>query len=138
MAQEIGIVYDGELCCSALHAPTGATLITDAQQDSGGKGASFSPTDLVAVAIGTCVAITMGIVAKRSNIDLKGMRIEVDKEMVSKPVRRIGVIRSKITFPAGLNLDDAAKAKLERAAELCPVRQTMHPDTKIITEFIYS
>lgn len=138
MAQDIEITYDGELGCTALHAPTGTSLFTDAPQDSGGKGTTFSPTDLVAMAVGTCVAITMGIVAKRSNIDLKGMRVEVGKEMVSEPVRRIGVIRSKITLPAGLNLNDAAKAKLERAAEMCPVRQTMHPETKIITEFIYS
>ena len=79
----IEAVYEGDLRCRATHGPSKAELLTDAPVDNQGKGESFSPTDLVATALGTCIATTMGIFAKRHEIDLRGMRVSVKKEMVS-------------------------------------------------------
>ena len=87
---KIEIEYTGSLRCSALHTPSQTRLITDAPVDNHGKGESFSPTDLVATALGTCMATLMGIFAERHAIDLAGMKITVVKEMTTKPPRRIG------------------------------------------------
>ena len=77
---EIQIVYEGKLRCSATHIDSGAKLLTDAPKDNMGKGESFSPTDLVATALGTCMLTTMGIVAQRMEIDLKGARVVITKD----------------------------------------------------------
>ena len=86
----INIVYQGQLHCEATHAPSGATLETDAPKDNHGKGESFSPTDLVATALGSCMLTVMGITARMLDIDLTGARVQVEKEMVASPIRRIG------------------------------------------------
>ena len=90
MAVEIDVVYTGELHCEATHGPSGSKLTTDAPVDNGGKGAAFSPTDLVGVALGTCLVTIMGIIAKRHDWDLRGTRVHVVKEMAAKPARRVG------------------------------------------------
>ncbi len=86
---EIQIAYEGKLRCVARHVDSGATLITDAPKDNMGNGQSFSPTDLVATALGTCMMTIMGIAAQRMEIDLSGSTVTVTKEMVQTPVRRI-------------------------------------------------
>ena len=86
---EIRIQYLGDLRCTAAHGPSQTTLLTDAPVDNHGRGESFSPTDLVATALGTCIVTTMGIFAQRHDIDLRGAKITVQKEMTSVPVRRI-------------------------------------------------
>ena len=80
---EITTTYDGQLRCTATHGPSGNTLITDAPKDNMGKGEAFSPTDLVATALATCVLTTMGIVAKRHDLDIAGATARVTKEMVT-------------------------------------------------------
>src|SRR6476661_6155928 len=95
---EIKSVYEGQLHCNATHGPSGAVLATDAPKDNMGKGEAFSPTDLVATALGTCMLTTMGIVAQRNNIDITGARVRVTKEMVSQPTRRIGKIGVEIVM----------------------------------------
>ncbi|MDB4423191.1 OsmC family protein, partial [Rhodopirellula sp.] len=97
MAVEIKVGYTGQLRCEATHGPSGEKLSTDAPTDNGGKGESFSPTDLVATALGTCVMTILGLVAERHDLDLGGTQIQVTKEMITEPVRRIGVLRTVVT-----------------------------------------
>src|SRR5438874_4127310 len=96
---QIDVTYEGQLRTKAVHNPSGNSFITDAPVDNHGRGESFSPTDLVATALGTCMATVMGIFAERHGIDLKGMRVTVKKEMVQEPVRRIGRLTSEIHVP---------------------------------------
>ena len=125
---QIHIEYQGDLHCDAEHAPSHARLSTDAPVDNQGKGESFSPTDLVATALGTCMATIMGIVARRHELELKGMRITVTKEMTSTPVRRIARLTTEIWAPV-LESSPLREA-LERAAHACPVHQSLHPDVE--------
>src|SRR2546429_1356164 len=103
---EITISYPGQLRCAATHCPSGTTLNTDAPKDNMGRGEAFSPTDLVATALGTCMLTTMGIVAQRHNIDITGARVRVTKEMVSQPSRRVGTLGVEIVMPRELSDDD--------------------------------
>ena len=139
MAVEINLVYEGQLRCAATHGPSGATLATDAPVDNHGKGESFSPTDLVATALGACVMTIMGIVAERNQIDLTGTRIHVTKEMVQQPIRRIGRLPVTVTIPAdkAAKVDAADRTKLETAARHCPVHQSLHPDIDSPIEFVW-
>src|ERR1041384_6865382 len=114
MAVEINIVYEGQLRCAATHGPSQAKLITDAPVDNHGKGESFSPTDLVATALGVCMATVMGIYAQRHDIDLRGMKVTVGKEMVQAPVRRIARLTCEITVT--LPAVHPRREALERAA----------------------
>ena len=123
---EISIVYRGELRCDATHGPSGTALTTDAPVDNEGKGESFSPTDLVATALGTCMMTIMGIVARRHDIPLDGSTVTVRKVMVTEPVRRIGQL--PVTITLAQPLDAEQKKLLERAAMTCPVHKSLHPD----------
>lgn len=132
---EINIVYQGQLHCKATHAPSGASMETDAPKDNMGKGKSFSPTDLVGTALGTCILTVMGIAANKLGIDIAGTTITVIKEMVTSPIRRIGKLATVINFP--MQLSDEHKQKLEHAAHTCPVHQSLHPDILIPITFNY-
>ncbi len=137
MAVQIDIVYQGALRCSATHGPSKQTLQTDAPVDNGGKGAAFSPTDLLATAMGTCMATVMGLVAGRNQLDIEGLQVQVVKEMVADPVRRIGALRARLVFPPGKKYSPADRAKLEAAAKACPVKHSLHPDVQVPLEFVY-
>jgi putative redox protein len=137
MAVEVDITYEGGLHCTASHGPSGNTITTDAPVDNGGRGEAFSPTDLVAAALGTCIITVMALVAQRSGIDLKGTRIHVIKEMTSVPVRRIKTLAMTITLPRGVVISDADRKKLQNAAYACPVKQSLHPDVEIIIDIVY-
>jgi putative redox protein len=137
MAVEINITYEGGLHCTATHGPSRNAVPTDAPVDNGGKGAAFSPTDLVATALGTCMATIMGLVAQRNNLNVDGLQIQVIKEMTADPVRRIGSIKTRLVFPRGKALSAADRGNLEAAAKACPVKQSMHPDVKTPVEFVY-
>lgn len=132
---EINIAYEGGLRCRAQHGPSDTELITDAPVDNHGKGESFSPTDLVATALGTCVATIMGILAERHDIDLTGMQITVEKEMVAEPVRRIGRLPVTVRVPG--QVSDADRKRLENGARTCPVHKSIHPDIDAPITFIY-
>src|SRR5579862_8805022 len=99
---QIDIEYQGDLRNDAVHQPSGTHLKTDAPKDNMGKGESFSPTDLVATALGTCMMTLMGIAARSMNVNLSGTRVTVQKEMVATPMRRIGKLGVKISVPAKL------------------------------------
>ena len=130
---QIQLEYRGELRCSALHAPSQATLATDAPVDNEGRGESFSPTDLVATALGACMLTLMGIVARRKGWSLEGATATVDKGMVADPVRRIGSLEVLIRVPGGL--PPQARAVLEKAALTCPVKRSLHPDCNLPVRF---
>ena len=132
---EINTVYEGGLRCVAIHGPSGTTLITDPPVDNQGKGESFSPTDLVATALGSCMATIMGIFAERHSIDLRGMAVRVRKEMITAPVRRIGKLAVEIRVP--LAKDHPHREALERTALSCPVHQSVHPDIAMPVEFVW-
>jgi len=137
MAVEINITYEGGLHCAAIHGPSKQTLTTDAPVDNGGKGAAFSPTDLVATALGACMTTIMGLVAQRNNLNIDGLQVQVLKEMTADPVRRIGSLKTRLVFPHGKLLSATDRAKLEAAAKACPVKQSLHPDLKTPMEFVY-
>ncbi len=137
MSVEIDIRYEGDLRCTATHLQSGNTLTTDAPRDNGGKGEAFSPTDLVATGVGTCIVTIMGLVAQRAGLDLAGTKVHVVKEMVAAPIRRIGVIRVTVTVPGGSRFAAADREKIERAAALCPAKQSLHPDVKVEVHFVY-
>lgn len=137
MAVEINITYEGGLHCAAVHGPSQQKLITDAPIDNGGKGEAFSPTDLVATALGTCMATVMGLVAERNRLNIQGLQIRVRKEMTADPVRRIGSLTTRLVFPNGQNLSPDDRARLEAAARACPVERSLHPDVMLPVGFVY-
>lgn len=132
---KIQIAYEGDLRCRATHGPSGVQLNTDAPVDNQGRGESFSPTDLVATALGACMLTIMGIVARRHAWDLSGATVEVTKGMVSAPIRRIGSLEVVIRVPA--ELDEAARKTLENAAYTCPVHKSLHPEIQIPVRFLF-
>src|SRR5438045_2475 len=129
---EIQIQYDGNLRCTALHEQSGTKISTDAPKDNQGLGESFSPTDLVATALGSCMMTIMGIVAKRHQINLEGTKIKVLKEMTPPP-RRIGKLTVEFTMPR--NIASEHRQLLENAAMTCPVHKSMHPDVQMPITF---
>jgi len=127
--------YEGSLRVHAEHEPSRTTLLTDAPVDNQGRGESFSPTDLVATALATCVATTIAIVAERDGIELRGMTVDVTKEMIPEP-RRIG--RLPVTVRVPIALDDRQRARVERAAHHCPVHRSLHADVEAPIEFVWA
>lgn len=134
MAVEITGKYIGNLKTELTHGPSGAVLKTAAPLDNNGDGSSFSPTDLVAAALGACMTTVMAIVAERDGIDLSGLTFRVEKHMVSNP-RRIGALPVVIQMPAGLTPEQ--RQKLERAARTCPVHHSLLPEIESEVRFEY-
>ena len=120
---QINSSYSGDLRCASLHGPSGSTLETDAPTDNQGKGERFSPTDLVATALSTCILTIMGIVAERHDWDLKGCTARVEKVMTSEAPRKIARLEVWIELPA--HLDEKARKILRKAAENCPVKLSL-------------
>lgn len=131
----LDVVYEGSLRTTARHGPSGAALSTDAPKDNEGKGESFSPTDLVATALGSCMLTIMGIAARRKGLKLEGAKVRVEKHMTADPVRRIGKLEVAFEMPPGIPVPD--RQVLERAALACPVHQSLHPDLSIPVTFRY-
>jgi len=131
----IQLEYEGDLHCRAVHGPSGTVLATDAPKDNQGRGESFSPTDLVATALGSCILTVMGILARTLEIDLAGTTATVGKEMMNAPVRRIQRLSVKIIVPHAVSAEN--KLKLERAAHTCPVHKSLHPDVEKPIEFVW-
>ncbi len=131
---QILIDYTGDLHCEAKHGPSGSLIQTDAPADNQGKGEAFSPTDLVGTALGTCIATTMAIVAERHGVDLKGMTVQVSKEMSDGP-RRIGRLTTKVYVP--LPADHPQRELLEKTAVGCPVHRSLAAEMERPTEFFW-
>jgi putative redox protein len=116
--------YQGDLHCAAIHGPSGSNLATDAPRDNQGRGEAFSPTDLVATALGTCMATTMALVARRHSLELRGLKFEVTKEMSTDLPRRIVRLTTHLWMP--FSTSAASAGLLEQAAHACPVHQSLH------------
>ena len=134
MKNQIEIVYSGNLRTSSKHILSNNSIITDAPLDNQGKGEAFSPTDLVASALGSCMLTIMGIAAKTQNIDIDGTYVEIKKIMGEKP-RRISKIILDFTFIKPLNAKN--RKLLERAAKHCPVSKSLDSDLEEIISFSY-
>lgn len=132
---EINITYEGQLRCHNVHGQSGTELYTDAPVDNHGRGESFSPTDLVATGLGSCMATIMGIVAQNKGIDIEGMKIQVAKHMSEDMPRRIARLAVKIEVP--LPEGHEAQKVLENAALQCPVHQSIHPDIEVPIEWVW-
>jgi putative redox protein len=126
-------VYLGDLRTENEHIQSGQKIISDAPVDNQGKGAAFSPTDLVATALSDCMMTIMGIKARDKNLDLRGTMIETTKIMVSDP-RRIGEVIVEFTFPKN-NFSEKDKTIFEAVTKTCPVALSLHPDIKQIVKF---
>ena len=130
------VEYLGDLRTEAIHLQSGNIIQTDAPKDNHGKGEAFSPTDLVATALATCMLSVMGIAARKDGAtSIDGTKAEVTKIMYQEP-RRIGEIHIKIIFPK--NTYSGKERKIyENAAHTCPVAKSLHPDLKQVIEFIW-
>jgi uncharacterized OsmC-like protein len=130
---EVSIRYDGDFHCSATHGPSQSQIATDAPTDNKGKGEAFSPTDLVAAALGTCMATTMSI--RNEGVDLRGMTITVQKEMSKDAPRRIVALPSEVHIPLPPNLPQ--RDAVEQAALNCPVHKSLPPEINRPTKFFW-
>lgn len=128
------IIYKGTLRTEAKHLQSNTIIETDAPTDNQGKGERFSPTDLLATSLGSCMLTIMGIKARDMDISLDGTHISIKKIMKSEP-RRVGGIDVFFKFPNSLKLDDKQKTILERAALTCPVAKSIHPDIDMNVKF---
>lgn len=128
------IVYEGSLRTRATHLQSNTIIETDAPTDNQGKGERFSPTDLVATALGSCMMTIMGIKARDMGIHLEGVTLTIQKHMKAEP-RRIGGIDVSFHFPADLQLDEKQRTILQNAALTCPVAKSIHPDIEQNVQF---
>ncbi|NUM51059.1 MAG: OsmC family protein [Flavobacteriales bacterium] len=135
MSHTSEIIYLGELRTEARHVKSSQKIITDAPTDNNGKGAAFSPTDLLATSLGSCMLTIMGIVAERNNIPLKNAKVRVTKIMGTEP-RRVTEIHVEFTFSD--TYSDKEKKLLENAAKTCPAAYSLHPDIKQEITFLYT
>jgi len=133
----IEIHYEGSLRCRSRHVPSSTLLSTDAPVDNQGKGQSFSPTDLLATALGTCMATTMGILARKQGYDIDGIALHVDKHMTSSPPRRIERLDVVFHVPpqVAAKLDATAKQALSHSAHTCPVALSLHQSVAVHISF---
>jgi len=122
----IETIYTGELRTQATHLASQNTIITDAPIDNNGKGEAFSPTDLLAASLGSCMLTIMGIAANTHGFSIDGTKISINKIMVANP-RRIGEIVVDFTFPLNSYIEKE-KLLIEKAAATCPVGLSLHPD----------
>ncbi len=128
-------IYLGELRTEGTHVRSGVKLITDAPPDNQGKGESFSPTDLLATSLGSCMLTIMGIAARTHNIDMDSTKIKITKVMAANP-RRVSEVHVDFEMPKN-NYSDKEKAILENAARTCPVAISIHPEIKQVLSFNY-
>lgn len=128
-------VYQGDKHCELTHLPSASKIETDAPKDNNGRGERFSPTDLVAAALGSCVLTVMAIVAERSGVSITGATFEVEKEMVNEPTRRIKRLTTNVKMPAGIPKE--IRAKLEATALHCPVKKSLHPEIEVPLSISY-
>jgi putative redox protein len=131
----IQVEYQGDLHCKAVHGPSSTELTTDAPKDNQGRGESFSPTDLVATALGTCMLTVMGIMARTLSLDIAGTTATVEKEMTASAPLMIKSLAVKIHVPHAITPEN--QQKLERAAHTCPVHKSLHPDVQTPIEFTW-
>jgi putative redox protein len=135
MAAQITVQYQGKLRCQAVRNENGQIVTTDVGADHGGQGEYYSPVELAAAALGTCVTSMVAFVGERSNVDLSSMQTAVSFDMATSPARRIGSIKVTVKLPN--SVPEAVRPKLEIAAKSCPVKNSLHPDIQITVELVY-
>lgn len=123
------VIYTGDLHTVATHIRSGSSIETDAPVDNKGKGERFSPTDLVAVALATCILTTLGLAETTHDINIVGAECEVEKIMTASP-RAIGELIVRISFPGRAPFTDKEKIKIEHIAHTCPVHRSLAPECK--------
>jgi uncharacterized OsmC-like protein len=131
----VSIKYAGDLHCDATHGPSQSKIGTDAPTDNQGKGEAFSPTDLVATALGTCMSTIMAMAAEKHGLDLRGMTVSVQKEMSKDAPRRIVGLPSEVHIP--LPKDCPQRELLEQAALNCPVHKSLPSEINRPTKFFW-
>jgi uncharacterized OsmC-like protein len=125
------VVYNGELRTTCTHLRSGNSFETDAPVDNNGRGERFSPTDLMATSLATCMLTVMGIKARTMGFDLSGMKADVLKIMKADP-RRVGGIELTFYIPEALrDTDEKTRAILKNIGHTCPVMQSIHPDIEV-------
>lgn len=131
------VIYSGDLRTIATHNASGSSIETDAPIDNKGKGARFSPTDLVAAALASCMLTIVGIAAQSHDFNIDGAQCSVTKIMLSDP-RRIGEIIVRFEFPQRQVYSAKTKAIIEHSAKTCPVLESLHPNLKKTIEFLWA
>ena len=125
------VLYSGALRTECTHLHSQSAIETDAPTDNNGKGERFSPTDLLATSLATCILTVMGIKARSMGFDLDGIKAEVEKKMKADP-RRVGGINIHYTIPDALKqISEKDKTILKNVALTCPVQQSLHPDIEV-------
>jgi putative redox protein len=131
---QISVVYSGNKKCALTHQE-GITLQTDAPKDIGGDASAFSPTDLVAAGLASCILTTIGMWGERHELDLSGMTATVGKEMSQSP-RRIGRLPVVVTIPAS-NVPEALRERLKVIGNGCPVHASLHPEIDAQIDYVF-
>jgi putative redox protein len=129
------VTYSGELRTLATHLQSGSSFETDAPTDNQGKGARFSPTDLIGTSLASCMITTMAIKAKDLESKLIGLKAETEKIMTGVPRRKIGGINITFHWANGVYFSEEDKSRLEEIAWTCPVKESIHPDIKLNVNF---
>jgi uncharacterized OsmC-like protein len=129
------VTYTGELRTLATHLQSGSSFETDAPTDNQGKGARFSPTDLIGTSLASCMITTMAIKAKDLETKLIGVKAETEKIMTGVPRRKIGGINITFHWAAGITFSEEEKGRLEEIAWTCPVKESIHPEIKVEVTF---
>ncbi|MBI5624940.1 MAG: OsmC family protein [Elusimicrobia bacterium] len=133
MGVETKAVYKGDERVAVTHGPTGSEVLTDLPLDNGGRGRGFSPTDLLAASLASCILTIMAKAVAGDGVDLKGASVTVDKKMTPPP-RRVESFTGTITLPPGLS--EKTRAKLSACVQACPVSRSLHPDVKLDLEVV--
>ncbi len=131
---KVEAIYQGSKHCLATHGPSQSQLETDAPKDNQGLGEKFSPTDLVATALGTCILTTIAIVAERDSVDIKGAKVYVEKVMADNP-RRIASLKTLLEMPKSIPED--YRKKIQNVANACPVKKSLVADIDTTVEIKY-
>ena len=131
----IKAIYSGAKRCKAQHEPSETFLETDAPKDNQGLGESFSPTDLLATALGTCILTTIAIVAERDGVSVENAKMSVEKVMSAAP-RKVESLKTIIELPKSIPED--YRTKIEITGNNCPVKISLHPDVRIPIEYRYT
>ena len=130
----ISSIYTGQKHCEATHGPSEAKLQTDAPKDNNGLGQTFSPTDLLATAVGTCILTTVAIFAEKENISIVGATSHTEKVMTPPP-RRVASLKTVCKFPS--SIPEEFKKRIPEIAEQCPVKKSLHPDVQVPVEILF-
>ncbi|MFA5138154.1 MAG: OsmC family protein [Elusimicrobiota bacterium] len=128
MSVRISSKYIGDGQVELIHESSGKSLVTDLPVDNGGKGRTFSPADLLAASLSSCILTIMAKMAERDGLELRGAELVIEKEMSADP-RRVGSLKGAVRLPAGI--PDASRRKLLNAVAACPVHRSLHPEVRV-------